>query len=69
MSKPKWTGITFDENDVGSCSKCGNKEGFSMVMHMDGTKEYTTVYKCNKCGQEITMTCKRTGMNKKLWED
>jgi len=50
MSKPKWTGITFDENDVGSCSKCGNKEGFSMVMHLDGAKEYTTVYKCNKCG-------------------
>jgi hypothetical protein len=69
MNKAEWTGVTFDENNVGSCNGCGSKEGFRQVMHMDCENDFTTIYRCDKCGNEITMTCKRTGDNKKLWEE
>ena len=40
-----------------------------MVMHLDGTKEFTNVYRCADCGGTMVSTQKRRGMDRAMWEE
>lgn len=54
-------------NDKLTCSKCKKVEPKAkMVCHMDGTDFYSNVFQC-ECGNQITMTTKRSGEDAAFW--
>lgn len=58
--------VEWDEKIV--CEKCFRADRCKIIMHLDGTKEYTTAYAC-ECGNQISITTKRDGDDLMMWQD
>ena len=52
-----YQGVVEDKDGNIVCSVCGSTEA-KLIMHLDGTKFYTSTYEC-KCGNAIGITTKR----------
>lgn len=63
-----YTGVKETEKGEIVCEECGNDK-VKTIMHADGTDFYMYQYECCKCENIITVKTKRTGINKKYWED
>ncbi|MCM0757430.1 hypothetical protein M7775_02465 [Sporomusa sphaeroides DSM 2875] len=61
-------GIVVVDGDL-ACEQCKTrKPACTTVMHADSTKSYTWVYKCDTCGNYITMETQRSKKDRQYWE-
>jgi hypothetical protein len=50
------------------CENCSKAGPMKTTMHMDGAKFYTNVLQC-ECGNTVSITTKRSGMDAAHWGD
>jgi hypothetical protein len=47
----------------------GDMHNFQFMAHADGTEYFSNYFKCPNCREVIVQRQKRTGLNKRLWQD